>query len=466
MATGPFAFRDTLPAVLLAAGFTVLAAMLGLLAVVSPIAALGVTLGLAFLAVTVVDLTAGLCLFTVLTFFEHLPGMDTGLSPVKVAGAVLVLCWLLVVTTRERGSAFMVQDRPLLAYAAGALVAWALASRLWAPDAAAAGSNAFRLALGVILVFVVFTAVREPRHLRWVLWSFIAGALFSAAVGLATTSPEAGMAAPEEGRLAGGIADPNELAAILVPALALAAFALAAVTNAIARWALAISVVVFAICLFLTESRGGLVALVVILVASVAFAGRWRPQVVALALVVAGLGVAYYTLFAPPESLQRLTHFLAGGGTGRTDLWAVAGEMIRDHPILGVGVGNFQVVEPTYAYGTINLENVKFIVDTPKVAHNTYLEVFAELGIVGIVAFVGIVGGALWKAPDAIRTFMRSGDFSNEALARGLLVGLAGMLAAYLFVSGQYEKQLWLLVGLTAALPSVARAGSGTSREP
>jgi O-antigen ligase len=105
-------------------------------------------------------------------------------------------------------------------------------------------------------------------------------------------------------------------------------------------------------------------------------------------------------------------------------------------------------------------------VDTPKVAHNTYLEVFAELGIVGIVAFVGIVGGALWKAPDAIRTFMRSGDFSNEALARGLLVGLAGMLAAYLFVSGQYEKQLWLLVGLTAALPSVARAGSGTSREP
>ena len=304
------------------------------------------------------SLTAGVCVLTVLSFFENLPGVEGAISPVKFAGGVLVFAWVLVIANREQRAAFMARDRPFLSYAAALLVAWAFASRLWAPDSPAAGSSAFRLALSVILVFVVFTAVREPRDLRAVLWAFVAGALLSAVVGLATTSPEAGMAAAEEGRLAGGIADPNELAAALIPALALAAFGLAAVTSALGRWALMIAVTIFAISLFLTESRGGLVALVVVLVASVALAGRHRPQALALSLVVAGLGVAYYTMFASHESLQRLTEFVASGGTGRTDLWAVAVEMIRDNPLLGVGAGNFQNVEPTYAYGTLNLSDV------------------------------------------------------------------------------------------------------------
>src|SRR4051794_13300306 len=236
--------------------------MLGLLAVVSPLAALGATLGLAFVALALWNLTAGLCVFTVLSFFEHLPGADdSSVSPVKLAGGVLVLSWLLVISNREGRAAFMVRDRPFISYCAVALVLIALASRLWAPDPSGAGTAAFRLGLSVILVFVVFTAVREPRQLHWVIWAFILGAFVSAVIGLGHASPEAGVAAPQEGRLAGGIADPNELAAILVPALVMAAFGLAAVKSLLARWALGIAVLTFAVALFLTESRGGLVAL-------------------------------------------------------------------------------------------------------------------------------------------------------------------------------------------------------------
>ena len=42
------------------------------------------------------------------------------------------------------------------------------------------------------------------------------------------------------------------------------------------------------------------------------------------------------------------------------------------------------------------------------------------------------------------------------SVARGLLVGLAGMLVASFFLSAEYEKQLWLLVGLCPALARMA----------
>jgi len=442
----------------IAAGALALAVILGLLAVMSPLLAIGATLGLAYTAVALTSLTAGVCVLTLLSFFENLPGVqDSAVSPVKFAGAVLVIAWLLVIASREGRDKLMLRDRPVVSYAAALLVVWSLASRLWAQDEGATAGTGLRLALSVIVVFIVYTAVRDTRDMRWVIWAFIAGAFFSAIVGLATTSPEAATASAGEGRLSGGIADPNELAAVLVPALVLAAFSLAAVTGALARWALTVAVATFAICLFLTESRGGLVALTVVLITGVFLAGRYRPQAIALGLVIAGLGVAYYTQFATAESLQRVTGFFAGGGTGRTDLWSVALQMIRDHPLLGVGAGNFQTVEPTYAYGTLNLASIEFIIDTPKVAHNTALEILAETGIVGFAAFSALIVGCLARVPAALRAFAQADDVPSEALGRGLAIGIIGMLAALMFISGQYEKQLWLLLGLAAALGSIAR---------
>jgi hypothetical protein len=44
-----------------------------------------------------------------------------------------------------------------------------------------------------------------------------------------------------------------------------------------------------------------------------------------------------------------------------------------------------------------------------------------------------------------------------EILARGLVVGTIGMLAAFFFISAQHEKQLPLLLGALAALSKVSR---------
>jgi O-antigen ligase len=93
------------------------------------------------------------------------------------------------------------------------------------------------------------------------------------------------------------------------------------------------------------------------------------------------------------------------------------------------------------------------------VVHNTYLETFTELGVVGLALLVVTLGAALAAAGRGVRRLSRS-DRQTSAIARGLIVGTVGLLVAYTFGSGEYEKQLWILLGLLAAIPAVvARAG-------
>jgi O-antigen ligase len=312
-------------------------------------------------------------------------------------------------------------------------------------------ASATRLALGVVFLFVVYGAIREREHVRWLAYAFIAGALITSLVGVVGIAA----AGSESGRLVGGVGNANELAAILVPALALAGFALASGQSRRSQALLGLSLVGLTFALLSTASRGGLVALAVSLATAVIFGGSFRIHIVAVLAAVVGLGVVYYGFVASPAVRDRLVHFSAEGGSGRTDLWAVAISVVTDRPVLGVGAGNFPIVEPVYAAETINLRQVRFIVDTPKVAHNTYLGIQAELGTPGLIAFLLLVGAAIASTLRAISAALAAGDRELEFLGRGVLVALVGFLAAATFGSFEYDKQLWLFLGLAAAMSAV-----------
>ena len=438
-----------------------LAVVCGVLSVVLP--ALGPTfvLALLFAAVTLHSLAAGVTFFTVLIFFEQVPGVpNVALNGMRlVSGAILVFAAL-----RRSGTPLLARDRPVFAYAIAFFAIWTAASTLWAREVGVAAVTAVVVALDVVLVYIVFASVREARHVRWIIWAYVAGGVASVLAGLVTTSPEAADSV-EASRLSGGIADPNLLAAFLIPALALAAFALAGAESSAERWLLACAIVVFAVALFATESRGGLIGLIAAFVAAILVAGRLRPHAIALVFLVCAAGVGYYGLIAPQSSLERITNFTSDRGAGRVDIWSVAGSVAADHPLVGVGAGNFREVEPSYAAETINLPAVEHILDEPKVVHNTYLELLAELGVVGFVSFVSVVVGLFVLAVQGLREFVRRGDIQLELLTRGLIVGMAGMLASFVFISGHTQKHFWLLAGLTAAVAStlVRRGASDAS---
>ena len=325
-------------------------------------------------------------------------------------------------------------------------------SAVWAEIPAESLDKALRYLPNAFLFLIVFSAVRTREQALLIVGAFVAGALVSATYGLITPVDPS-----ESDRLSGGAGNANETAAALVCGAVMAAsLAVAARDNILVRTA---AVAIAPLCVFgvfLTLSRGGLVALAAAGVAMVAVGGRWRWATIGLLVVAMACTLVYFNAFVAPEARARVTTL--EGSTGRTDVWTVGWRMVEAEPLRGIGNGNFPNTSVHYLLEPGALTRTDFIVDTPKVAHNMYLEVLAELGVIGMALFLGILLFSLVCAVKAMRAFRESGDRQMEILSRGLFVALCALLASDFFGSRQYSKQLWLLLSLGPAFLAIARA--------
>jgi O-antigen ligase len=104
--------------------------------------------------------------------------------------------------------------------------------------------------------------------------------------------------------------------------------------------------------------------------------------------------------------VERMAHWQAG--------WSMA----LDHPWLGVGPGNFEA-----NYDNYYLPGWPFALGH---AHNFYLNTFAEMGIVGLLAFVGLTVTIFVRISHAIRV-----SAAGPSLRRGLCLGALAALTAF-----------------------------------
>ena len=444
---------------LLSSGFLAIAAVFGVLAAVGPTIAMAVAAGVVIAYLVFADLAGGFALLAFLAFVDILPTSGS-LSPAKAVGLLLVIAWVARHSLGEHDRPDFFADHPRLAWAMIVFIAWSTLTLLWAPQSGAGITALSRYIPNLLLVPIAYTAVRSRRDLTLVLAAIVAGAILAAGYGI-IQPPNSGTA--YEGRVTGTIGDPNELAAALLAGLALAAgFLLARARFPVARLSPALAIPLCVGGIFLSLSRGGLVALGALLVAGTVLAGRWRLAVTAILVAVVAGGLVYFTQFAPLPARERITTLK--GGSGRSDLWTVGLRMVRAHPIGGVGVGNFEAASPQYVLQPGALQRTDLIFSAkPKIAHNTYLQVMAESGVPGVLLFLGIVLGCLALALRAARISARDGDRAMEAFARSLLLALIGMLVADFFITQTYSKLLWALLALCPALLGVARREAAAS---
>jgi putative inorganic carbon (HCO3(-)) transporter len=432
------------------------AAGVGVLAGIDPPLAIAAVLSFALALVMLADLAVGLCIFTILAFAAQLPKYaGPAVSVSKVVGFLLAVSWVAAMATRRKGRSEFASAHPAMTYVLVAYVAWHLISPLWAESSSSALAATMRLALDVVLFLIVYSAIKTPRQAIWLIAAFVAGAVLDAAYGLlfVSAADPAHLAAQ---RLGSSIDNPNELASILVAALALS-LGLAAASRRASLGRLA-ALCAAAICggaIFLTGSRGGLIGLGVALVAFLIVGTRWRMRIVIIAIVLALVGFGYFEFVASADLRSHVS--TVGSGTGRLDLWTVGWRMVQANPILGVGPGNFDVSSVHYLLQPGAIEQARYFIGTPKVAHNSYLEVLATLGIVGLAFFIMILGSCVRSALRAARKF--SGvDPRMELIALSVVVALAGMLATDFFGSREYAKELWLLLALAPTLLAIARS--------
>jgi O-antigen ligase len=439
--------------------------LLGLVAGINPLLALAAIVAAVIVPVVVAKPIFGLCTLVFLSFLESFSGVTPSLSLTKIVGLLLVLGWIGTLATAspaDRARRSLFTQEPVLAASLVLFAAWAAVSLVWAERPAEGASSLSRFALNFVLFPIALAAVRVPRHVLALFAVFIAGALVSAVYGMLSPGAAADVAT---GRLSGVGLNPNQLGQLLVVAIVLAGtFATNRRWPGVLRLAALAAALVAAAGLYMTLSRGAVVGLLVALLVAPFAVGRGR-RAGTLVLVTAALlvSVGWFAAFAPEGAAERITHPEREGGSGREELWRLSWRIVEDHPIRGVGAGNFPVSSVHYVLRPGRSDQDQYIVDTPKVPHNIYLEVLSELGIVGLTLFAVILISSLRCALLAAHEFARRKEPMMELLARGLFISLVGLLAAEFFSSQLFSKQLWLLLATAPALLAVARRGMETA---
>jgi O-antigen ligase len=434
----------------------------GALATVQIKYALVLLLAACYLPLAVTDIGVALAVWVALPFLQGLSYLNLA---GKAAGAVVAVGWIGLLEQRRIPLARTLAANRVACAALAMLSLWVTLSVAWASSPSAAVSDLWHWYAVALIFIIVASTATSPRLARLVAVAFVVGSVLSVAYGLAggVSGAEAADPATYSGRLGGAIGDPNFLAAGVVPALVLTAALLASLPEVPRRLrpfavgAAGLAALLLAVGLIKSESRGGLVAFAVAVILSLFAFPRQRKWVVSgLLILVAVFGV---TLALNPSALQRFQ--TVGNGSGRTDEWTVALRMFRAHPVTGVGDANYVVVARDYTRRPGTLTEAQYLVSQPEVAHNTYLQLLSETGIVGLALLVITAAGCLRAGWVAAAKFRLAGDPALETLSRGMVIAGVAMLTASGFISAQVDQRLWTLLALGPALLTIAAAQAG-----
>jgi O-antigen ligase len=235
--------------------------------------------------------------------------------------------------------------------------------------------------------------------------------------------------------------------------------------------------IVLPLIMLLTQSRGALIGLVATgLVFFVAHTKGRRAR----SLLTAAAAAVVVVPFVPRSAWERfslmknLTSTTAlveadpeGSAEARYNIWRVAGTIIKENPVAGIGLGVYPLAHAMYAPRVGVPVSALGFRDT----HSTYLNVAAETGIPGAILFLTMVAVVAVPA-DQMRRRARGTPRAHQLLA--LELGLLGFMLAGIF--GSFAKLsflyiqlavMWAVTDITkrelAAASTVPIRGSGLS---
>lgn len=316
----------------------------------------------------------------------------------------------------------------------------------------------WRVLNGVVLYYVVVRWCTTPERLRLGLY----GALLIG-VGLAAFAPFSVtwsvsklpfVPAGVYQRFSLLVADtvhPNVMGGNLAMFLPLAAALLLFDGRDTPRWQSLL--VVFAgismgVMLVLTKSRGAWMGVALVLGLLVIM--RWRRWGLLAGGIVVGalvLGMQYTSLDWKTVLDLLSSNGAASGFDGRMDIWSRAVYMLQDFPFTGVGMGTFgPVADLLYPF---------FLAAPGKVvhAHNLFLQIGADLGIPGLIAWLACWLGVIWMG---WRVYRQTGAGLLRAAGVGVLlsqvvIAVHGIFDAVVWGQIRAAPLLWLVWALGAA---------------
>lgn len=362
------------------------------------------------------------------------------ITPIKLIGLALVAVAFLAPRAQDA-------VKPLGSVIPALFVAWVAYPLFWTVAiyhyAPQASLSAFISYLGLLIAtrFLITTRARLQGAVRFAVLAETIGTLWLFKQFFIQHWP----------RPVGPSSDPDYEALTLVMALPLSAWMAFYDDNP--RWRIfgKVAAGMLAFSIILTQSRGGGLAL-----STVAILGWLRSRHKLRAIAGLALVTVFLLAIAPGNALKRITDLGLSkhGETGaristqaRLDLLHAGLNMIRVHPITGIGMDRFKSVSLKY-----NPE-----LAAPKIAHDTYVQLAAEGGIPSLLIFLAIFALALQNFRFA-ETTGASADPALAQMGTAMRIALFGYMIAACFLSAQFIRMLWLCVFLSQSLREVTVA--------
>jgi O-antigen ligase len=348
-----------------------------------------------------------------------------------------------------------------VALCGGMWIVWTTLSTLLSEIPYQSEVKVIPLAIGIVLAYAAADLFRTERDLHRAARAVLAGgalvALYGIVQGVAglpnwLIQAQTNRASQDlidmasQGRIFATFVNVNAFAAYLAMAAPIGAYLVLTEARPLDQLFAGGGFLLVVMALVMTGSRGGWVA------ALAAMGGatwvwleqthEWRRMAVRIGLILlTGLLLVGFIWATQPSAIENplerffsITMGLKASAHGRWSYWQGAVKLIGQHPWLGTGPGtfasSFQRVQSDGAYA--------------RYAHNLYLQMAAETGIVGAAAFLAFAGSMVWIAIRLSSPFARVAAISAGAL---LLHGLIDF--SWEIVANQW---LWyLLVGMVLA---------------
>ncbi len=198
---------------------------------------------------------------------------------------------------------------------------------------------------------------------------------------------------------------------------------------------------------FYTFSRGGLVALVVMLIFLLILRKNQRKRLLIMSLA---FGIIAAVIFTPVFLRWSQQTYLVKGGqfyfkkniSERLAQWDASLDQIKQHPLLGKGFH-------TYHFRELNYRSEYGLVDYIQHAHNIYLRLLIESGLLGFIPFVALIV-IIYR--HAFKVLKRPASEELRWLAYVSLTAVTGFLVGStmesLFTVGRVTGPMFVLIGL------------------
>lgn len=367
------------------------------------------------------------------------------LSPIKLMGIAMLGAYAIhyIVFQRTDRLVYVPQNIFLALF-----LMTVLASDLVAIDPSYAVDKTFKLLRMIAFYFLVINIVRTEASLKRVFWVMILSGVLSAGYGMFEYFFRPEML--DEMRISGTLDDPMGFAYTMVILLPLVWYMITHTSQPALRLALAGAGGLFLYAILLSGTRSALLAAagVVLLIAL----RQKRPL---LNMTVALLIVLFALVFMPEQTRSRLglstrVDEAAQASTERRLTYLVFGsQLFMQHPFLGIGLGGF-----AEEYSQSEYQFMRGSDEARRIAHNMYMEIAIGTGLVGLTPFLLLVLSPL-AGLQGVSSRKQFGAMADMAMM--VQISLAAYLFVGFFSSSQYDKILWLLLGLAALLPVIAR---------